>query len=114
MTFTLLIYQTSASEAVPEAVRARALEQHRALQRESGEDLLAVARLDATRSSTAFRHDGERMPAVDGPYMEAKEWLVGFYLLECDSEEQAHERARQICTPNHVIEVRPTVWHAVP
>lgn len=114
MTYTLLIYRTTAGDELSEEAHADALRRHRALQEGAGEDLLAVARLDVEHTATTFRADGERMPAVDGPYMDTKEWLVGFYLLECDTEEQAWARARQICTPDHAIEVRPVAWHAVP
>ena len=114
MNFTLLIYLTDPTNDLPDEVHADAVQRHRALQEELGSDLLSVARLDEAPTGTTFRHDGERMPAVDGPYMESKEWLVGFYLIRCDSEEQAHERAKMICTPNHVIEVRPVRWAGDP
>ena len=114
MTFTLLIYQTDTESNLTDEEHADAVRRHRALQQELGRDLLSVARLDTTGAATTFRHDGERMPAVDGPYMESKEWLVGFYLIRCSSEEQAHARARMICTPSHVIEVRPVRWAGDP
>jgi hypothetical protein len=39
----------------------------------------------ATRVSV---HDGKRM-LVDGPFSEAKEMVGGFFLLDCDTREQA-------------------------
>jgi hypothetical protein len=52
---------------------------------------------------------------TDGPFIETKEWLVGFYLLDCDSEEEALERARMICPAGaHAIEVRPVTWRWKP
>jgi hypothetical protein len=51
----------------------------------------------------------------DGPYIESKEWLVGFYVVDCDSEAQALERAKQICLDTlHVVEVRPVTWRWQP
>jgi hypothetical protein len=48
---------------------------------------------------------------TDGPFIESKEWLVGFYLVDCKNETRALERAKQICSDaNHVIEVRPVTW----
>jgi hypothetical protein len=48
---------------------------------------------------------------TDGPFIESKEWLVGFYLVDCEDEAQALERAKQICADaHHVIEVRPANW----
>lgn len=114
MTFVLLIYQVAAEGALPPEEEQRALERHRELQAASSRrgQLHAVARLDAKRkaSTVTFRSGGEH-EVFDGPFIESKEWLVGFYLLECSDEAQAVERAKQICTsPHHAIEVRPVNW----
>jgi hypothetical protein len=48
---------------------------------------------------------------MDGPFMETKEWLVGFYLIDCESEQQALDRAKGICGDGaHAIEVRAVSW----
>jgi hypothetical protein len=48
---------------------------------------------------------------VDGPFVETKEWLVGFYLIDCADEAEAVRRAKLICADDeHVIEVRPVTW----
>lgn len=48
---------------------------------------------------------------MDGPYIDTKEWLVGFYLVDCTDEAEALERARGICpVADHAIEVRPVTW----
>jgi hypothetical protein len=42
----------------------------------------------------------------EGPYLETKEWLVGFYLLDCASDAEAVARAKQIAPdPDHAVEV---------
>jgi hypothetical protein len=69
-----------------------------------------VARLDDTGRARTVRRAGATHEITDGPYVETKEWLVGFYLLDCASEEQALERAASICDSNHAIEVRPVSW----
>ena len=33
---------------------------------------------------------------VDGPFAETKEQLLGFYMVECDSQEEAVDFARQL------------------
>lgn len=106
--YALLIYRTDGPE--PEGERLdRIMQGHRAVQREVSArgDLHAVARLDTPRAAKTVRaHD-----VTDGPYVEAKEWLVGFYLLDCGSEEEALEHARRICpSDDHAIEVRPVGW----
>src|SRR5712692_7380735 len=52
---------------------------------------------------------GQRQ-VMDGPFAETKEALGGFYLIECDSREEAVEWAKQIpLRENGFVEVRP-VW----
>ena len=47
---------------------------------------------------------------TDGPYVEAKEFLAGFYLVECVSRERACELAAMIPDARwNAIEVRPIV-----
>ena len=114
MTYALLIYRTSPPNVtVPELDEKQALAGHRALQAEvaARRDLHAVARLDAPRTARTVRARVTGHDVTDGPFMESKEWLVGFYLVDCDDAEQALARARQICTdPHHAIEVRPVDW----
>jgi hypothetical protein len=48
--------------------------------------------------------------ATDGPFAEAKEFLAGFYLLDCESEERALEIARRFPEASFgVVEVRPVM-----
>ena len=48
--------------------------------------------------------------ATDGPFAEAKEFLAGFYLLDCETEERALEIARRIPEASFgVVEVRPVM-----
>jgi hypothetical protein len=116
VTYTLLIYRTTPpSEPIPEREESAALAGHRALQAETEArgELHAVARLDDPSTARTVRvgsHD-----ITDGPFIETKEWLVGFYLLECENEEQALARARVLAQDSaHVIEVRPVTWRKVP
>jgi hypothetical protein len=113
MTYVLLIYASRPpDQAVTEAEHRAAMVGHRRLQagaRESG-DLLSVAQLtDPRRARTVRAHAGAH-EVTDGPFLETKEWLVGFYLVECDDEAAAIARARMICDDGHAIEVRPVTW----
>jgi hypothetical protein len=111
-TYALLIYRAERRDPSPKDER-RALQGHRALQALAGSrgELHAVARLDdATEAKTVSVQKGAHA-ITDGPYVDTKEWLVGFYLLDCASEEEALERARMICPiEDHAIEVRPVGW----
>src|SRR5262249_60024914 len=55
---------------------------------ETGELLGAYGLADAARAKLVRRVSG--LPAVtDGPYLETKEYLASFWLLDCESEERA-------------------------
>ena len=114
MTYALLIYRTTPpTVTIPELDEKQGLAQHRALQVEAAgrKELHAVARLDAPRTARTVRARATGHDMTDGPFMESKEWLVGFYLVDCEDEQQALARARQICTDQyHAIEVRPVDW----
>jgi hypothetical protein len=115
-TYALLIYRSGVGDAASESAR-RVPPGHRALQVEAAArgELHAVARLDATAKASTVAVRGGTHDVIDGPYIETKEWLVGFYLLDCDTEEAALERARTICTDeDHVVEVRPVTWRWKP
>jgi hypothetical protein len=114
VTYALLIHRSSpASLPIPELDDRAALARHRELQTEAiakGE-LRTVARLaDAPAARTVKSRSGAH-DVSDGPFIETKEWLVGFYLIDCETVEQALERARKICPDAyHAIEVRPVTW----
>jgi hypothetical protein len=113
-TYALLIYRTSTrTDPVPEVEEQQALAGHRSLQAEAAarNELHAVARLVAPNTARTVRVRSTGHDVTDGPFIESKEWLVGFYLVDCESESQAIARARQICSdPFHVVEVRAVDW----
>ncbi|HEX6869695.1 MAG TPA: YciI family protein [Micromonosporaceae bacterium] len=60
--------------------------------RDTGELLGAYGLGDAATARLVRRKHGA--PAVtDGPYLETKEYMASFYLLDCESEERALEIA---------------------
>jgi hypothetical protein len=75
----------------------------------SGELVGFAALADPSASRTVRVRDG--VPAVtDGPYVEAKEFLAGYYVVSCDSPARAEELAGLI--PDAAltgIEVRPVM-----
>lgn len=118
MTYALLIYRTAPPSApISELEERRALAEHRALQAEAARrgELHAVARLDDSRTARTVRPRLGGHEITDGPFIETKEWLVGFYVVDCQSEDEALARARQICGDGaHAIEVRPVTWRWKP
>ena len=114
MTYVLLIYRATEVGKTPAGIDEQAtLRGHRKLQREASArgDLHAVARLDESRAARTVERKAGAHVIVDGPFVETKEWLVGFYLVDCEDEQQAIARAQQICgDEQHAIEVRPVDW----
>ncbi|HEX4816604.1 MAG TPA: YciI family protein [Nonomuraea sp.] len=80
--------------------------------KKSGELIDTAALADPSQSAVVRVRGG--IPAVtDGPYLEAKEYLGGYYLVECDSRERALELAALIPDARVEglgIEVRPVVF----
>ncbi len=113
MQYALLIYNDeSAGATMSEPERAAMLGAYGAVTqalRDSGA-FLAGEGLQSTQSATTVRvRDGEAV-TTDGPFAETKEQLGGFYLIECDSLDQALEWAARIpSAPYGSIEVRPVM-----
>jgi hypothetical protein len=68
-----------------------------------------VARLLPTTAATTVRKGRETM-VIDGPFAETKEQLLGFFVVECASLEQAIETAKELgraSSSNGAYEIRP-------
>ena len=64
--------------------------------------------LASTRDATTVRVRGDETLVTDGPYAEVKEALGGYFLLECESMDEAVDWASRIPGAEHgAIEVRP-------
>ncbi len=68
-----------------------------------------VARLMPTTAATTVRKDREPPLVLDGPFAETKEQLLGFYLVECASSEEAVQVAKDLgnANPGGSYELRP-------
>jgi hypothetical protein len=69
--------------------------------------LVAAEQLTHSETATSLRaQDGERL-VTDGPFMETKEHLLGFYLVDVDDLDTALDWARRMpAHPGQTIEVR--------
>jgi hypothetical protein len=66
-----------------------------------------AVRLMPTTAATTVRM-GREPVVLDGPFAETKEALLGFYLIDCDSLEEAIDIAKQIGRDEKVVfEIRP-------
>src|SRR6059058_5614517 len=59
-----------------------------------------VARLQGTSTARTLRKNREPHFVTDGPYAEAKEQILGFYVIDCDSDHEAMEVARELGAAN--------------
>lgn len=68
-----------------------------------------VARLRPTKSASTLWKDREPHVVTDGPYAETKEQILGFYVIDCTSHDEAIEIARELglANPGGAFEVRP-------
>lgn len=74
---------------------------------ESGE-LVESAPLAAPETSKTVRVRDEDVLTTDGPYLEAKEHLAGYFVVDCDSVERAVELASRFPDARYgAVEVRP-------
>ena len=68
-----------------------------------------TVRLMTTSTATTVRK-GKESIVLDGPFAETKEQLLGFYVVECESLEQAIEAARDLAAASSspgAYEIRP-------
>jgi len=67
-----------------------------------------AARLGATVGAVTLRGPGDGM-VIDGPFAETKEQLLGFYIVDCASQDEAIATARDLkrVNPSAVYEIRP-------
>jgi hypothetical protein len=114
--YLLMIYLNPATiEALSEEDRNEIFGGHDALVaqiKESGEMLGYVALADPSTSTSVRVRDGVTS-ATDGPYVEAKEFLAGYYAVECDTVQRAIDIAALIPDARlTAIEVRPVMDEA--
>lgn len=81
------------SKGEEEAVIAKRLKVQQQLAREG--KLGPVARLMPTTTATTLRSGREPL-VLDGPFAETKEQLLGFYIVDCASLEEAIAAARAL------------------
>jgi hypothetical protein len=78
----------------------------------SGEMVGAHALADPSQSAVVRGRPGAST-VTDGPFLEAKEYMGGFYVVDCENIERAHELAAMIPGTDRLpVEVRPVIFTA--
>jgi hypothetical protein len=116
MKFLLLMHNNPAVlNALTDEQRSFVMDGHAAFMKaiqESGELIVTQALADPANSAVVRVRDG--VPVVtDGPYLEAKEFLGGYYLIDCVDRDRALELAAMIpdaSIDGLGIEVRPVMF----
>ncbi|MBI3686155.1 MAG: YciI family protein [Actinobacteria bacterium] len=116
MKYLILIYHNQkareAWEGSSEAHRTEGLRAHAALVEDlagSGELVVSGALSDPSQARRVLVGEG-RTTISDGPFAEVKEYLAGFYLVECESADRAVEHAARIPEAAFgLVEVRPVL-----
>lgn len=116
MKYLILIYgnpkSRAAWKAFSAAEQAEGWRAYAELQRDlaaSGELVVAEALADPTLGKRVTV-DGGRTTTLDGPFAETKEYLAGFFLVECAGIERAIEVAARVPEASFgLVEVRPVM-----
>ncbi len=113
MKYLILIYNNPVVwDGLSEAQRIEVGRAHDALTEDlaaSGELIVCEPLADPSLAKRVWVHDGRTMVS-DGPFAETKEYLAGFYLIECDGIATAIERAARLPgATDGLIEVRPVM-----
>ena len=117
MLYTILCYNsekmvTSWTKEEDDAVMEKliAVQDKLARQRKLG----PVARLGPTTTARTVRKDSEPFLVTDGPYAETKEQILGFYMVDLDSADDAIEFALELAAvnPGGGYEIRPVIYFA--
>ncbi|WP_158889375.1 YciI family protein [Amycolatopsis anabasis] len=116
MKYLILIHSNPTSRAAWEGLshqqKVESGRAHLALTEElaaSGELIVSEGLADQALAKRVSVRDGKVLH-TDGPFAEVKEYLAGFYLIECDSIDRALEHAAKL--PDAVlneVEVRPVL-----
>jgi hypothetical protein len=111
MKFLLLLYDDTATiDALPAADRRALVEEHigfSRMLRERGA-LVHGDPLDSPATARTIRFDAADSVVTDGPFLEAKEALGGFYVIDCTDAAEAEELAMRLPrSPGLVAELRP-------
>jgi hypothetical protein len=88
-------------------------EGHRAFRAKAGEAIVASGQLESTSTASTLRASSEGRPMVtDGPFLETKEVVGGFYLLDVVDRETAISLASNLAEASHDysgVEITPLV-----
>jgi hypothetical protein len=112
MQYALLIYSSPDSwESLSDEEREAQMKEYMAIG--ASAKTTGGAELDELAKATTVRVQNGKTLATDGPFAETKEYLGGFYLVDCDNLDEAIEIAARVPAARRggAVEVRPVIPH---
>ena len=104
--YLVLIYETEGAEMTPQ-LQAE-YQKHWSFIAANRASIAGGEALQPTSTATSLRQDGAGgWTVTDGPFVETKEALGGYYVLEADDLDAAIALTRQIPAPLGGLEIRP-------
>jgi hypothetical protein len=110
--YLLLIYEREDEAPAEEAAPAPTREDYERFNQRHGASgaLRGGAELQPTSTATTVRVRSGEVLLTDGPFAETKEQLAGYYVIDCETLDDAIELAAAIPGASHgTIEIRPQV-----
>jgi hypothetical protein len=112
--YMLLIYDDADTSPAPDSPEAqKEFAEYGAFTEDirANGQFVSGAPLQTTETATTVRVNGTGEAVLsDGPFAETKEWLAGYYLLDCPDLDTATAQAARIPAARHgAIEVRPVM-----
>lgn len=112
MRYVLLICSDKSAPPPAPGEMEAILQGHRRVSEELGKagKMVVSERLRPDSEASRVRLKASQRQIMDGPFAETKEALGGFYLIDCETREEAVEWAKKIPLREGVfVEVRP-IW----
>jgi hypothetical protein len=108
--YVVLLYQDEQQlDQYTDAQRADLLAQHGAFQAKQGAAIVIGDALQRTTTARSVQVGDGSMAVTDGPFVETKEALGGFYVIEAADLDEAIAIASDVPAPNGGVEVRPVM-----
>jgi hypothetical protein len=106
--YLVLIYNDEARWVEPSPEVEAGFQGHMAFSAANGPKILGGEALQPTSTATSIRRgdDGSHL-VTDGPFVETKEAMGGYYLLDAEDLDEAIALAKQVPAPWGGVEVRP-------
>ncbi len=113
MLYAILIFGVEGlAERLPKGEYEALLKKHRDLQAklQAAGSFRGAVQLMPPSTAMNVQDKGHGVTVLDGPFAESKEQFLGFYLVDCETMEEALEAAKALPQGIAFMEVRPIAW----